>query len=212
MNINIDYLIYSSHKTSTQSMLKILRNNGYKCIHCHILSNINMTNDSFLEFLNLYNNVNKKKLKIITIIRDPIDRLISSFFQCYHNDEININYIKPTNTTIMNNNIATLHKMFQNLILTNGLPAYSTTDSIDSINSIKCNHLIELYLLDFNMVINKKLKLSYINKKLNINLTIDGVDNLTKEHIYYNKYLEFKKLQLDKNVINIILHYKLEPH
>lgn len=203
MNINIDYLIYSSHKTSTQSMLKILRNNGYKSIHCHILSNINMTNDSFLEFLNLYNNVNKKKLKIITIIRDPIDRLISSFFQCYHNDEININYIKPTNTTIMKNDVYTLHKMFQNLILTNGLPTYSTTDSIDEINDID-NNLIELYVLDFNMVINQKLKLSYINKKLNINLTIDGVANLTKKHIYYNKYLEFKKLQLDQSVIDTI--------
>ena len=42
----------------------------------------------FIEILQRYKYDNKKKIKIISIIRNPFDRLPSSFFQSYHTDEI----------------------------------------------------------------------------------------------------------------------------
>ena len=90
MNLNkIDFLIYSSHKTSTQSLVSILNLNKYKSIHCHHIRNLKVllnknqqvNKEMFIKALLNYININKKKLKIITIIRNPKDRLISSLFQ-----------------------------------------------------------------------------------------------------------------------------------
>ena len=47
-------------------------------------------------------------MKIITIIRNPKDRLISSFFQSYHTDEISFMGKNETDTTVTINNIEDL--------------------------------------------------------------------------------------------------------
>ena len=36
--LGIDYLVYSSHKTATQTVVNTLRNNGFKSIHCHSIT------------------------------------------------------------------------------------------------------------------------------------------------------------------------------
>ena len=36
----LDFLVYSSHKTSTQSLLSILQNNNIKAIHCHLINQL----------------------------------------------------------------------------------------------------------------------------------------------------------------------------
>jgi len=81
--MSLDYLIFSSHKTATQTLVKTLRNNGYNCIHCHVLNNIGMQNGTFESYTNEYYLKHKKKINIITVFRDPIERHISSFFQWY---------------------------------------------------------------------------------------------------------------------------------
>ena len=42
---DLDFLIYSSHKTSTQSLLNILKFHNYKVRHCHYFSNLNLCLD-----------------------------------------------------------------------------------------------------------------------------------------------------------------------
>lgn len=87
--INIDYLIYSSHKTATQTVSNTLRMNNYKCIHCHSLTNetTQLERGTFSQYLEQYYMINKRKLNVITIFREPIERHISSFFQ-YHGDGV----------------------------------------------------------------------------------------------------------------------------
>ena len=34
---NLDFLIYSSHKTSTQTLLAVIKSNNMKSVHCHRL-------------------------------------------------------------------------------------------------------------------------------------------------------------------------------
>lgn len=79
----IDYLVYSSHKTATQTLVATLNSNGFKCKHCHFLATIGIESGGFQEYLEKYVKKNGKKLNIITVFRDPIERYISSFFQGY---------------------------------------------------------------------------------------------------------------------------------
>ena len=64
----LDYLIYSSHKTSTQSLLRSLRNNFFRVLHCHLLNDLslflkNFKTRHFKKYLNIYLKKNKKNSK-----------------------------------------------------------------------------------------------------------------------------------------------------
>jgi hypothetical protein len=84
--LEIDCLIFSSHKTGTQTIKRSLMSSGVKCLHCHGLRNINLQANQFHEYLNYYNEVACRKLKIISIFRDPLERIMSSFFQSLTED------------------------------------------------------------------------------------------------------------------------------
>ena len=69
MDLNcLNFLIYSSHKTSTQTIKKILVNNKYKTEHYH---NITDSKDKcmFIKSLKEYKKINKNKIKIISCIK-----------------------------------------------------------------------------------------------------------------------------------------------
>ena len=129
MTINcIDYLVYSSHKTSTQSMVHTLKQNKYCTIHCHDIGDLKIhypkfyiTPKIFIESLINYKKY-KGKLKIISIIRDPKERLVSSFFQLHHTDEIDFKKKKEHETTISRNNVDILFNMYANFIKNNTMP------------------------------------------------------------------------------------------
>jgi hypothetical protein len=82
-SLNLDYLIYSSHKSGTQTLVSTLNRNGFRCRHCHFLSNIDIKSGNFLSYLESYFRKNRKKLDVITVFREPMERHISSFFQGY---------------------------------------------------------------------------------------------------------------------------------
>ena len=81
--LNLDYLVYSSHKTATQTLVKTLNSNSFNCINLHNLPDIGLKNGDFQEYLNNYLEKKMKKLNVITVFRDPMERHISSFFQGY---------------------------------------------------------------------------------------------------------------------------------
>ena len=62
------------------------------------------TKETFIQYLINYKNINNKKLKIITCIRNHKNRLLSSFFQSFSSDEIMFNNISENNTTISRKN------------------------------------------------------------------------------------------------------------
>jgi len=78
-NDNINYLIYSSHKTSSQSLKNTLNKNNFLTTHLHTIDKNNYIN--FKNYCYDYNKKNNKKLVIITILRNPFDRIKSSFFK-----------------------------------------------------------------------------------------------------------------------------------
>lgn len=204
---NLDYLIYSSHKTSTQSVIKTLRKNNYKSMHLHNLINIKISEEEFITNLKEYNIKNNKKLKIITIIRNPFDRLLSSFFQTNHSDIIFFKKILPENSLISLNDIDKLYSLYKKIIENKSLQGLkeSMTELKEIFNFnfqtelIKkenyyhySNDLCELYVLDFNILISNNA-LSYMQATLNINLTEYQTENLSSDKLYYDKYINLKK-------------------
>lgn len=220
MNLsNLNYLIYSSHKTSTQSLLSIFKNNNLNSLHCHSINNFNdyyNTKKSFQELkkdflynLEKYKIDNNKKLNIISVVRNPIKRFPSSFFQFNHDREIRLYGENINSTTIMRNNINDLLDMYKTQIINNVFP--TKLESIDEMTKIfeiniidklgVCinndyylfeHELFNLYVLDFEKVINSD-NLSYLNKCLDLKMTTKSCDNLSSNKIYYDKYCEFKK-------------------
>ena len=222
----IDMLVYSSHKTSTQSILNTLKNNNYKVLHIHTIKhlisnyidNVEYTNNVLYE--NTLNKLNKrkKKLKIITCLRNPKERLLSSFFQTYYNDHITYLNIKPENTIINTKNLKELHDFYIENI--SNLPNESLFEIFDLFNInyndiiyksyyyFYENDLIELYIIKYDNVIkNTNYYLSYV---LNINLNIHKIikSNISELKPYYIKYVNLKKKIQNNTVINKYIYIK----
>src|SRR5262245_16440019 len=79
--LSLQFVVFSSHKTMTQSLTRTLNLNNLKARHCHQIRDLGLTTEKFLELVEQYNKLNHQKLKVISIYRDPLDRFISSFFQ-----------------------------------------------------------------------------------------------------------------------------------
>lgn len=87
--LDLDYLVFSSHKTGTQTIRNSLRASGYKAAHCHQVSHLDLEDGDFSGYLEAYFARHGKPLDVITLFREPIDRHISSFFQGYGSRPLN---------------------------------------------------------------------------------------------------------------------------
>ena len=224
----IDFLVYSSHKTSTQTMINSLSKSKYKTFHIHHLdnlrlqkNNIDTSKENVIEELKIYNKKYKKKLKIISLIRNPVDRLMSSFFQSHYNDEIRLLKVNEIETTIMKYPINVLCNIFIEKLKNKTLPNYyeslyelSDIFQIDIIQNLTKkdnyyyyeNDLIELYVLDFTKINNLK----YINHSLNTKILKIVPDNLSVNKKYYPIYTEFINIMRNNEEYNSIVkdYYK----
>ncbi len=77
----IDYLVFSSHKTATQSLVASLNGSGLRSMHCHVPENIGLQPGEFVGYLEEYARLRGRRLKILSTFREPIERFVSSFFQ-----------------------------------------------------------------------------------------------------------------------------------
>lgn len=221
---DLSFLIYSSHKTSTQTMGHTLTNNNLKSIHCHCINDLtimlkikNINTIDFINALQQYIHTNNKRLKIITIIRNPDDRLLSSFFQSNHNDQIDFCNIPSNKTIVSINNPDELYEIYYKSIINKEF----TKESIDELSEImKINildslekrndwyyfshELFELFVLDFNKTISNNA-LNYINSVLETNIVNIFPANLTTDKCYIEKYKQVKELvKKDKTIHELI--------
>jgi len=197
---NIDYLIYSSHKTSTQTICDCLKKINKRIIHIHELSNRKMTKEDFLDEMNKYIKTNKRKMKIITIIRNPDERLISSYFQLFHTDQVVAYGKKDSDTIISKNNSEEIYKLYKKWLYENNNHMYS--ESIIEMSRIFNENIIEkliknndfyyyenekikLYILNFNKVIND---INYLNNCIGEKIPVLSKINCSEDKTYKNKY------------------------
>lgn len=206
------YIIYSSHKTASQSITKLLKTSSM-----HVISNINLNKTTFINILK-NRLLNNNKINFISIIRDPLTRLKSSFFQLNHDDDVNYNNKNELETLIMKNNTLKLFELFLNNIITDKQLTCESIFELEEIFMINiCDNLINmgdylfynhelfnLYVFNFedikqNKLINifKKLFNSYINKNY-------IPQNITEKKIYNDKYKEFITYNIPKLYVEII--------
>jgi hypothetical protein len=99
--LNLDYLIYSSHKSGTQTLVNTLNSTGFRCRHCHSLSNIDIKSGDFRWYLESYLRKNNKRLDVITVFREPMERHVSSFFQGYGTKPLMLKEVENETETII---------------------------------------------------------------------------------------------------------------
>jgi hypothetical protein len=203
---NSEYYVYSSHKTTTQSLCQTL-----KTVHTHYLSNIPSSKAEFLNRVRMYKKKNNRKLKIITVLRDPNDRIISSFFQSNSTDQTQFCHIDPKETTVYKSSVEELVDLVHLHIQGD---AY-TKESIDEIMHIFDftyqnltirkehryahyeNDLVEIFVLDFDALTDPK-NTSYLGGVLNVNNVIIAKKNVTADKPCSKKYTSVKLVIGDK--------------
>ena len=95
----IDYLVFSSYKSATQTISHSLRSNSIPARHCHSLENRNVaiSPGKLADSLVDYRSQNDRPLNIVTVFREPLQRYISAFFQ-WHGQGVIRNRLLGDNT------------------------------------------------------------------------------------------------------------------
>lgn len=201
INLKKDFFVYSTHKTATQSLKTMFNSN-----HIHCLKNNNYTKDCFLENVKEYNKINNKQFKILTTLRIPSERVISSYFQEKYNKEIRELGIESKETTVMKNTIDYLVNDVKSYIQHKNYPGESLYEIMSVfdfnfgdiyVDKVKHygfyeNDLIKLYILDFESIIGND-KIMYLENIFGIKLP-DESKNLSENKPYYEKYQKVKKI------------------
>lgn len=219
---NFEYLIYSPHKTATQSVKRTLTKNGFKANHIHTSFHFNASNfglpsakwdDHEKEDALIYFLFNIEP-KIIYILRDPIERLRSSYFQSNHDDLINFNGVEKNKTPIMKNSVQDLFIDFiskiRNKSGTDSIYELESITGLDIFNNLQAKKgffyyeydYIKIFVLEFNkLLLEKEI---YLSSCLNIKVLNFKNNNLTAEKPYIDKYIDFKKMKIDEEVKNLV--------
>ncbi len=206
--LDIEFLIYSSHKTATQSVSNTLKHNGFSTRSCHSLRKGTMKFEGFFEeYLDTYLKVNEKKLIVISSFREPIERHISSFFHYYGTRPINKKEVKNISETIIyKKTIPELQSQFIQELNDQSCPAMMNESIIDIATELKISlddlnyniknkmglyekNNIQLHIFDFRMLTSNMQKiLSNISNK---EITLKN-SNMSSEKWYNEIYKEFK--------------------
>ena len=204
--IDLDYLVYSSHKSATQTLVQTMNNNGFKCRHCHFLPNIGLSNGDFQLYLESYLEKNNRKSNVITVFREPMERHISSFFQGYGSRPLRLKEVdNEFETIIYRNTIEQLQHKFISELADKSLIGYP--ESIHDICQelqIKVEELnyseetgfglyetskIKLYIFRFDTLVkNIETLLHDVTGKKIVKKNM----NLSDLKFYKDKYSEFK--------------------
>lgn len=212
--LEIDTLIFSSHKTATQSLKSSFQRNGVRSLHCHTLWNIGLEEGEFSTYLDAYRAHRGRKLRVISVFREPLSRMISSFFQWYGVGEIRNGLVdKVEDTLIFKLPVQELFDPFVNYIETRdgfgesldilrdelgGLHwnfHFSECDGISRVNLSSCEVVMsrfDLLITDF-----KGVAAGLAGSPINPHRA-----NITEDKWYASKQYEFADtLQLERAVI-----------
>jgi hypothetical protein len=221
--LNLDYLVFSSHKSGTQTIVHSLVKAGFKSRHCHLPENIGLANGQFKSFVNSYYPKNHIKLSIISVFRDPLERHISSFFQWYGTRPLLRNEAQqPEETIIFQKSLSDLQKQFIHELETHTLNGRE--DSLD----ILCKELhLKTHRLKFDtnqktgIVEGRKFRIYLLRFDLlfgDFNGILENItgkpiqlinQNISAEKWYAEKYRVFKKtLLLPDDIIEKVYHQK----
>lgn len=221
--LQLDYLVYSPHKTGTQTLITTLNSNGYTSTHCHLLGNIGVRVQDFTIYLQDYRKRNKRPLDIITVFREPMERHMSSFFQGYGTrplrlkqmqdesetiiyrytiEELREKYIQELTDKSLIGYPEALHEIFSTLRLT----AADLSRAADEAFARYESDLLRLYVFRFDeLFANLEPQLSAVTEKA----IQEASTNLSDTKWYRDKYKAFKtEVRLPDEVIEQVYEEK----
>lgn len=111
----LDLLVYSAHKTGTQTLVHSFAAQGLRSLHCHTLANVTtrLAPQELAPFLREYRRRRRRPLPILSVFREPIERLLSSFFQTHGDDALRRQPgLAPADTLIARAGLPALQERF----------------------------------------------------------------------------------------------------
>jgi len=202
-----NYIVFSSHKTGTQTITKTLRANHQEAIHLHHTANLGLTPDSFKEYL-IDRRDRRKKQTIITNFRLPTERHISSFFQWHGAGVLRRNPgMRKEDTIISKYDISELNRAFVSDLSETSLVGYK--ESIHQIFSIfKLNpvdigagatehsfcvehELADIHFFRFDELFKDLNAILSSSLRIEVKETISR--NISSEKWYSSKFKDFKR-------------------
>lgn len=223
--LNLDFLIYSSHKSGTQTLVSSLNNSGVKSRHIHGLSGINLAQGSFPNILDYYLARKNKKMNVISVFRNPFERHISSFFQRYGTTPLLRKEVNDISETLIYKlSIDELQDKFLYELKSQSLHGFS--DSLHEIFKelkISSNDLKYDDSSKYGVYETEKIKLTFFRHDTffyefeNLLSEVSGVKiiqrnrNMSNDKFYKKIYAEFKRtLSVPGNVISEVYDAKID--
>jgi hypothetical protein len=223
--LDIDFLVYSSHKSGTQTILSTLKESAQTCRHLHTLANVGLSENEgeFSAYLEHYLCTRNKPLTIISTFRDPLQRHISSFFQWHGLGAVRSGIVKcHEDTVIARLSIPELSNLFVSQLECKKLIGYR--DSLHQlcrevdlpVSEVQFNsdrqhgrtktRLMELITFRFDRIFSDYPRIL----ELALNLKLHAVStNKSSDHWYHQKYYAFKNaIKLPKTLIADIYEAK----
>jgi hypothetical protein len=233
---DIEFLIYSSQKTANNTLMDTFNNSGHNSMFCHsandfvlwkervmerkrketkvVWKDLELVNrNNILAKFSEYVEANCKKLKIVSVVRNPLHRYISEFFQIHHDNDICFNKKSPTETIIHMNDVDTICDLIMESLHTTkiieSLWELSEIFEQDIVANLtkQCDHYyyendyIQLTVLNFEKIND----IAYINQCLQLNVESITPSNLTVYKGYINKYKKVKdKLLLNPDYVDAV--------
>ena len=213
LNSKPKFIVFSSHKTGTQSITGSLNASGYNAAHCHLLENFNIAPEELITYLRRNLEENGEKIVVISTFRLPIERHISSFFQCYGSKILqSLPSFRPSDTVIAKASIEALNALFIADLATRRLAGYKESlhqiFEVLKINSahiespaqsesrgsfsLVCEHpLATLHLLRFTELFQDFP--AHLTSAMGIPITSPQEQNIASKKWYASKYDEFKQ-------------------
>lgn len=218
--LDIDYLVFSSHKTATQTIVHTLRMSGYACTHCHTVRNhtVNLAPGSFGAFAERYHARHATKLNVITVFREPIERHISSFFQCHGSDVLRQGLCPDiARTLIATASTAELQRRFRREMARDTVAGRAESidelcfelgltyadlafDVLDQYGRVEADHCI-LHLFRFDVLIGDK-RLESLLSRVTGKTVVQHDENVSSSKWYSERQGDFtKSLRLPRRTI-----------
>jgi len=219
-----EYLVFSSHKTGTQTIVSALRGSGREEIHLHSLKHLSATTDSFRAYLSSYSEKYGHKVKIISIFRLPIERHISSFFQSYGDGFRRSMPLSTIDDTVINRlDLEGLKALFLFEVASGRLVGYKESLHeilgvlrIGSVGICKSNEspslvinheLAEVHLFEFSNLFRQGLAL--VGSSLGVSFDGCRAYNVSANKWYSEKYLNFKTfVSIPKDIVHRTFFYR----
>jgi hypothetical protein len=220
----LQYLVFSSHKSATQTLKSTLVKNGFPAMHCHSLRNVHIELEPGELAVQLSQRGSGSPLKIISVFREPIERLSSSMFQWCGVGVVRWEMVADSSQTVIaTKSVGELQRyMYESYI-----PKYGYNDEsifeicselgiapsglrFDEDQMVGVNRLpgCIVYLLRFDQLISNTV--STLAKVIGREVVIHK-SNLSGDKWYREKYIEFcRELRLPMATIKSVYEERRE--